>query len=98
LHLSVLLFSIKLYLALEIFNIRAAMIESITASAASYTAPIAASSHPVPHKDETLKSWDKIDSLVKKGAVEVDGETLDIASVVAVARLDPHYFPHIDRK
>jgi phenylalanine ammonia-lyase len=74
------------------------MIESITASAASYTAPIAASSHPVPHKDETLKSWDKIDSLVEKGAVEVDGETLDIASVVAVARLDPHYFPHIGRK
>ncbi|KAJ5776375.1 uncharacterized protein N7511_001386 [Penicillium nucicola] len=62
------------------------MIESIIASGASYTAPPVVSSHPTPHKDETLASWESIESLVDKGSVDVDGETLDIASVVAVAR------------
>ncbi|KAJ6072947.1 hypothetical protein N7467_011032 [Penicillium canescens] len=62
------------------------MIESLVTSGGSYTAPLSVSSHPVPHKDETLHSWAKIESLIKQGAVDVDGETLDIASVVAVAR------------
>lgn len=66
------------------------MIESLVTSGGSYTAPLPISSHPVPHKDDTLHSWAKIESLIKQGAVDVDGENLDIASVVAVARLYPY--------
>lgn len=38
------------------------------------------------HKEETLLSWTKFDSIVQKGCVDLDGEALDIASVAAVAR------------
>jgi phenylalanine ammonia-lyase len=66
------------------------MIESLVTSGGSYTAPLPVSSNPAPHRDETLHSWAKIEALIGKGAVAVDGETLDIASVVAVARLHPY--------
>jgi phenylalanine ammonia-lyase len=65
------------------------MIESLITSGGSYTAPLPVLSHPVPHMDETLHSWAKIKALVGRGAVAIDGESLDIASVVAVARLYP---------
>jgi hypothetical protein len=72
------------------------MIESLVTSGGSYTAPLSVSSHPVPHKDETLQSWAKIESLIKQGAADVDGETLDIASVVAVARLYPYLLSYTE--
>ncbi|KAJ5218915.1 uncharacterized protein N7498_001014 [Penicillium cinerascens] len=39
-----------------------------------------------PHKEDTLRSWNKLNSVIQKGCVDLDGEALDIASVAAVAR------------
>lgn len=43
-------------------------------------------SFPSSHKQNTLRSWVKFDSLVQQGYVDLDGASLDIAGVAAVAR------------
>ncbi|KAF7113954.1 hypothetical protein CNMCM5793_006137 [Aspergillus hiratsukae] len=56
------------------------MIEKMT-SAISSTSP-----SPTSHMEDTLGSWAKLKSVYQKGHVDLEGENLDIASVVAVAR------------
>ncbi|KAJ5677898.1 uncharacterized protein N7477_003531 [Penicillium maclennaniae] len=51
-------------------------------SGSGATVPLSA----ISHKEDTLRSWTKLGSIVQKGCVDLDGETLDIASVAAVAR------------
>jgi phenylalanine ammonia-lyase len=41
---------------------------------------------PTPHARQALKSWSRLDQLSKEGSVSIDGESLDVASVVAIAR------------
>lgn len=42
---------------------------------------------PVPHLQETYSCWKKVHKLVEQGNVLIDGYNLDIATVVALARL-----------
>jgi phenylalanine ammonia-lyase len=42
---------------------------------------------PTPHARQALKSWSRLNQLVKEGSVSIDGESLDVAAVVAIARL-----------
>ncbi|PYI02052.1 phenylalanine ammonia-lyase [Aspergillus sclerotiicarbonarius CBS 121057] len=41
---------------------------------------------PTPHAQQTLKSWSKLDQHVSTGFIAIDGHSLDVASVAAVAR------------
>jgi phenylalanine ammonia-lyase len=43
---------------------------------------------PTPHAQSTLKSWARLNKLIKAGSIDLDGESLDLASVVAIARFD----------
>lgn len=42
---------------------------------------------PTPHAQTALNSWSRLNQLAKEGSVSIDGESLDVASVVAIARL-----------
>jgi hypothetical protein len=42
---------------------------------------------PTPHAKQALQSWSKFNSHIKAGIIQIDGQTLDLAAVVAVARL-----------
>ncbi|KAJ6087297.1 hypothetical protein N7467_006211 [Penicillium canescens] len=39
-----------------------------------------------PHAEQTLNSWSKFNKHIKAGSILIDGQSLDVASVVAVAR------------
>ncbi|KAJ5449759.1 uncharacterized protein N7458_006208 [Penicillium daleae] len=41
---------------------------------------------PTPHAKQALQSWSKFNSHIKAGIIQIDGQTLDLAAVVAVAR------------
>lgn len=41
---------------------------------------------PVPHLQRTLVSWEKLQDLVRQGSIFVNGHSLDIATLVALAR------------
>lgn len=41
---------------------------------------------PTRHKEDTLQSWAKLRSLQLKNYVDLEGDNLDVASVVAVGR------------
>ena len=42
---------------------------------------------PTPHLKQIVETWSRVNSLTKSGSVTINGESLDVASVVAVARL-----------
>lgn len=44
---------------------------------------------PTPHARQALQSWSKLNSHIKSGTVHIDGKTLDVAAVVAIARSVP---------
>ncbi|KAJ6125080.1 hypothetical protein N7471_012397 [Penicillium samsonianum] len=45
---------------------------------------------PTPHASKALQSWGKLNSHIKTGTLQIDGSTLDLAAVVAVARNGVH--------
>lgn len=44
---------------------------------------------PTPHAKQALQSWSKLNSYIKSGTVHIDGKSLDVAAVVAIARSVP---------
>lgn len=58
----------------------AIMIESQTFSISS------TSNQPPSHKADTLRSWERVNSLTQDEHLNLDGQSLDIASLIAVAR------------
>lgn len=44
---------------------------------------------PTPHLNQTLKSWTRLQKHLKSHSLAIDGQLLDVASVVAVSRYGP---------
>ncbi|KAB8257989.1 phenylalanine ammonia-lyase [Aspergillus pseudonomiae] len=41
---------------------------------------------PTPHAHQALQSWARLNSYTKAGTIQIDGKTLDVAAIVAIAR------------